>query len=108
MMRETIMFVMIAIVLIGCGREQHFKSGRDTVKSFGDGRYQVLRLPNDDQVLYDVQAQSEILRSPLAWEQSRRYVVFIGYKGSEEVRIQIDLNDNQIEELKMKDSQQDH
>lgn len=91
--------------MTGCGQEQRYPSGRDTVKSFGNGRYQVLHLPDDLEVLYDLQKQEDVVRSPLSWETRGNLAQITGNKGSIKVRIQIDLRNNQIEELKTKQSQ---
>ncbi|MFN2124606.1 MAG: hypothetical protein ACK2UP_14000 [Candidatus Promineifilaceae bacterium] len=45
-----------------------YNTGRDTVEAFGDGRYQVLQLP-ETKVLYDLQEQQEILRHVTRWRK---------------------------------------
>jgi len=54
---------------LGCGVEQRIPVGRDTVDSFGDGTYQVLRSP-DRKVLFNCEHQRTILDDVKAWRRS--------------------------------------
>lgn len=90
--------MLLTMLILGCGHEQCYLSGRDTVKSFGDGRYQILRFPEDVEVLYDLQTQTEILRSPLNWKRYGNQVLVTGNKGLDTIHVQIDLRNNQINE----------
>jgi hypothetical protein len=94
--------MMLTMLILGCGHEQRYLSGRDTVKSFGDGRYQILRFHGEVEVLYDLQTRTEILRSPLNWEKYGNQILVTGNKGLGTIHVQIDLRNNQIEEMKAK------
>ena len=87
----------------GCEREQRYLSGRDTITSFGDGRYQVLRLPGDGKVLFDLKTQTHILRSPLKWEKHCDRILVTGNNGLDAIQVQIDLRNNQLAEVKVRD-----
>jgi hypothetical protein len=52
--------VFIAVCPSGCKKEK-YPSGRDTYKSFGDGRFQIGRLPHDELVLADCETQDTII-----------------------------------------------
>jgi len=76
----SVTLVVFASLFIGC-REVKYKTGRDTIRSFGDGRYQILSM-SGTQVLYDIKQQKEILRDVTNWLKSDEEIILIaGHRG---------------------------
>lgn len=98
-----VVIILTMLMSAGCEREQRYLPGRDTIKSFGDGRYQVLRLSGDGKVLYDLKTQTEILHSPLSWKKYENRVLVTGKKNMDTISVQIDLRRNQINMSKLSD-----
>ena len=57
---------MLSILFFGCS-DMKYRSGRDTIKSFGNGRFQVLHASDQTKVLYDLQQQQTIARDIEDW-----------------------------------------
>ena len=87
----------MTILFLSCSQEKTYQSGRDTVKSFGDGRYQILRGPSDKQILYDLSRQITLLDSQVEWDMKNGFVIFNGQKGSTPKSIRLNLKTNEIE-----------
>lgn len=66
-------FFILLVLFAGC-RDVKYPSGRDTIKSFGDGRFQVLRVKGNKRTLYDVQQQQTIARSVEKWKVVENHI----------------------------------
>lgn len=91
----TIILAVFTSLLIGC-RDVEYRAGRDTIQSFGDGRYQVLRI-SEHQVLYDLQRQEEVLRGVTNWLKSNEEIILMA--GSQGPFVILHLNSNIAEKF---------
>jgi hypothetical protein len=64
--------------------------------SFGDGRYQVLKI-SENQVLYDLQRQEEMLRGVTSWLESNEEIILMA--GSQGPFVVLHLNSNIAEKF---------
>ncbi|MCK9305347.1 MAG: hypothetical protein M0P27_08130 [Bacteroidales bacterium] len=60
-------YVLLFFLLIGCDK-QIYQSGRDTIKSFYNGRFQIVHLGEDTHVLVDNQENLNIAMDIKDWE----------------------------------------
>lgn len=72
------LFISI-IVFIGFScTEQKYPSGRDTVESFGDGRFQILWAPSKIKALHDGQTQETIVKDVKIWSKEGEFLYIVG------------------------------
>ena len=76
---SCIVLLVLTLLTCGCGHRK-YRSGRDTVKSFGDGRFQILRVvtkTSEYLVLDDVELNKKIAREVLGWKHKGPFVYAI-------------------------------
>ena len=71
---------LVIVCCIGCGANQKHPVGKDTVESFGDGTYQVVRVLGQ-QVFVDIEHQRELVHDVKAWRRSDDDVYVLGADG---------------------------
>lgn len=64
---QKLVLLALSLILLGCS-DVNYRSGRDTVKSFKDGRFQVLRTSGNTKILYDLQQQKILANDVAEWK----------------------------------------
>ena len=64
------------VLLSACSRVKN-PPGRDTIDTFGDGRYEILRSGTQGRIMYDSQTQTTISRDVIAWKRKGTLVYAI-------------------------------
>ena len=81
MLKTSKILIFIGIIFIGFScTEKEYPSGRDTARSFGDGRFQILWGKSDIKVLHDCKTQRTILREIQNWDKDGDIIYVIGSK----------------------------
>lgn len=89
--------LMVTAIIIGCS-DKNYRSGRDTVKAFGDGRFQVLRIRGKRNILYDLQQQRTIVYDVEDWSVVSNYV--FSFDREKQVFVVLDLKSGRFKQYK--------
>lgn len=84
MMKSNVIFFSLLFViscLYGC-KEMKYNSGRDTIESFGNGRFQIIRVDGERKTLYDLEKQRTIVYKAVNWKKSKDYVYILEGRNS--------------------------
>jgi hypothetical protein len=73
-----------------------YPSCRDTYRSFGDGRFQMMTTPGQSRRLVDVRNQEELLSKIDSWGVENEQVFFKGVFRGQRRLLVLDLEDNEI------------
>jgi len=68
----------LLLFLNACQGDVDYPSGRDTVKSFASGRFQILRMAREPNIFHDGKEQTTILDDVIDWTKSGKHVFLTG------------------------------
>jgi hypothetical protein len=88
-MRAVMLFVgliALAVTFAGCGEPKKYSPGKDTVESFGDGTWSILRTgggPNNPRKthLHCSETQETLVRNIADWREDGDWVYAVGEDG---------------------------
>lgn len=98
-MTRFIFMVGLVLILVGC-EEQRFPTGRDTYRSFADGRFQIGRITGGEKPLMDVKTGRVILVNVYDYRRTREAIYFVGAYEEPISYVVITLNDGEIHRFK--------
>jgi hypothetical protein len=79
-MLGSLLVIVVASLLWGCS-DQKYPWGRDTMDSFGDGRFQVVRGPTR-LFLYDWEKHDSVVSYVKTWTSTAEFVFLVDGKGN--------------------------
>ncbi|MGI6495437.1 MAG: hypothetical protein ACOX5G_14315 [Kiritimatiellia bacterium] len=97
---QKLVFLLLSLILLGCS-DVNYRSGRDTVKSFRDGRFQVLRTPKNTKILYDFQRQRTLANDVDEWRVVADHLCTFDRR--EQVFVVLDLESGLFDKYKRSD-----